>query len=79
MIWKGGEKSKKKKEVEEKLLAAFAKDIDAKVEEARRETERREGEQRGMVRMPLREEKEGEAGKAVDLQTTRAKESVCGD
>ncbi|SOV03835.1 uncharacterized protein UDID_03594 [Ustilago sp. UG-2017a] len=79
VIWKGGEKSKKKKEVEEKLLAAFAKDIDAKVEEARRETERREGEQRGMVRMPLREEKEGEAGKAVDLQTTRAKESVCGD
>ncbi|CDU25994.1 uncharacterized protein SPSC_06165 [Sporisorium scitamineum] len=36
-IWKGGEKSKKKREVEEKLLAAFARDIDAQVERMRRE------------------------------------------
>lgn len=37
LIWKGGEKSKKKREVEEKLLAAFAKDVDARVEAMRRE------------------------------------------
>ncbi|TKY86207.1 hypothetical protein EX895_005032 [Sporisorium graminicola] len=36
-IWKGGERSKKKREVEEKLLAAFARDIDAQVERMRRE------------------------------------------
>jgi len=39
LIWKGGERSKKKREVEEKLLAAFAKDIDAQVERMRRENE----------------------------------------
>ncbi len=41
LIWKGGEKSKKKREVEEKLLAAFARDIDAQVEQIRRENEAR--------------------------------------
>ncbi|KAJ1023539.1 hypothetical protein NDA16_003156 [Ustilago loliicola] len=62
LIWKGGEKSKKKREVEEKLLAAFAKGIDAKVEEVRRETERRERERAGRVQMslPLGEGAEGE-------------------
>ncbi|SPO27038.1 uncharacterized protein UTRI_10499_B [Ustilago trichophora] len=38
LIWKGGERSKKKREVEEKLLAAFARDVDAQVEAMRRET-----------------------------------------
>lgn len=35
MIWKGGEKSKKQREVEEKLLEAFARDIDEQVHLAR--------------------------------------------
>lgn len=39
LIWKGGEKSKKKREVEEKLLAAFARDVDKQVERMRREHE----------------------------------------
>ncbi|CBQ72734.1 conserved hypothetical protein [Sporisorium reilianum SRZ2] len=39
-IWHGGERSKKKREVEEKLLAAFARDIDAQVERMRSEGER---------------------------------------
>ncbi len=41
-IWKGGEKSKKKSEVEEKLLAAFAKDVDAKVDRLRAEAQEKE-------------------------------------
>lgn len=39
LIWKGGERSKKKREVEEKLLEAFARDVERRVEEARREAE----------------------------------------
>ncbi|EST04787.1 Protein of unknown function DUF2985 [Kalmanozyma brasiliensis GHG001] len=38
-IWKGGERSKKKREVEERLLEAFARDVDERVERARRETQ----------------------------------------
>lgn len=58
LIWRGGERGKKKREVEEKLLAAFAKDIDAKVEEVRRDTERKEKERAGQTRMPVKAEGE---------------------
>ncbi|SNX85472.1 uncharacterized protein MEPE_04181 [Melanopsichium pennsylvanicum] len=46
LIWKGGETSKKKREVEEKLLAAFAKDVDARVEAMRDELRAKRDESR---------------------------------
>ncbi|GAC94512.1 hypothetical protein PHSY_002084 [Pseudozyma hubeiensis SY62] len=61
LIWKGGERSKKKGEVEEKLLAAFARDVDARVEKMRAEAEQgRREEETGLGRVE-------EVGETIDL------------
>ncbi|KAJ9480293.1 hypothetical protein PHBOTO_003522 [Pseudozyma hubeiensis] len=61
LIWKGGERSKKKGEVEEKLLAAFARDVDARVEMMRVEAEQGRREQEtGLARVE-------EVGEGIDL------------